>query len=388
MARRANSHHIQTALFGLALAAMTALVVHWVWLIWRDETRSLDAAFHHLQEAARQEARRLGRLHVPPPLGPLADHRDLEVISVGGDRSRQLQGGASRLMPEHPQLAVRPRPELLAAVQARKHRRRVMIVGEGSLAFLLITVLVAMLMRTLLVERSRRREIESFISTVSHELKTPLAGIRALLGTLQLGHLPQDRLTEFLEMGLRETDRLEHLVENLLLANRIRTRLLRMQLEPVELGAFLEAFTRHRRPLVPDGHPGLEVDLPPARGVWVRADLDKLHVVLDNLTDNAIKYGEGTPVRIGVRLTDSRVSVDVEDGGVGFSEDQAHLIFDGVRASPSTSGVLVHGTGLGLGIARDLTAAMGGRITAHSDGPGKGSRFSVHLLRTTSESQS
>lgn len=383
MIRRATVTRIRTLLFGLALIALAALVTHWIWLIWHDENRTLDADRHTLEQSARREAARLGRADPPPHPGPLPWHRDLEVLSIPAGQAEQIPKHARRLLPLHPHLALRPRPAQIAAIRARKHRRMIMIVGEGSLAFLLFAILVAMLLRTLLVERNRRREIEAFISTVSHELKTPLAGIRALLGTLQLGHLPKDRLSEFLDMGLRETDRLEHLVENLLLANRIRTRLLRTQIEPVDLGAFLEAFARHRKPLVPDGHPGLQVDLDPARGIWIRADPDKLHVVLDNLADNAIKYGESTTVRVTVRLTNSQVSVDVEDRGVGFSEDEADEIFEGVRASPRAGGALVHGTGLGLGIARDLIVAMGGRITAYSAGPGQGSRFSVHLLRTT-----
>lgn len=383
MSSRAIVTRIQTVLFALALTALAALVTHWVWLIWHDESRGLDAARQALVRTARQEAIRLGHADPPPRPGPLPGHRDLEVIAIPAGRADRIPDNATRLLPRHPQLALRPRPARLAAIRARKHRRTIMIVGEGSLAFLLLAILVALLFRTLLVERHRRREIEGFISTVSHELKTPLAGIRALLSTLQLGHLPEDRLPEFLDMGLRETERLEHLVENLLLANRIRTRLLRVQLEAVDLGSFLEAFAHHREPLVPDGHPGLRVDLDAARGLWVRADPDKLHVVLDNLADNAIKYGDATTVRVSVHATESHVAVQVEDRGVGFSEQEAEGIFEGVRASPRAGGVLVHGTGLGLSIARDLTTAMGGRITAHSDGPGQGSRFSVHLLRTS-----
>lgn len=257
-----------------------------------------------------------------------------------------------------------------------------MILGEGALAAILFGVLCVMLLRWLAHERQRRREIEAFIASVSHELKTPLAGIKALLGTLEMGNVPAERLSEYLDMGLREADRLEHLVENLLIANRIRRSVLQVRLEDVDLAEFLAEFRRHREALMPEGHAGLRIDERSAEGVSVRADVDKLRVVLENLTDNAIKYGGDSEVRLGVRTDRARVRVDVEDDGVGFASGAGPGLFEGVRENTGSKGALVHGTGLGLGIARDLAHAMDGELTAHSDGPDRGSRFTLVLRRS------
>ncbi len=333
MVKPRRKSRLGPALFGLALVALTALSVHWVVLIYRNEQAMVTEHQRALTEAARRQDRR-------------------------------------------------PSAQALERLREQRRRRMVMIIGEGSLALLLLGILCVMLLRVWRLERQRRREIEAFISTVSHELKTPLAGIKALLGTLQMGYVPADRLAEFVEMGLREADRLEHLVENLLIANRIRRSALEVRLEPVSLEAFLTSYRRHREALLPEGHEGLVVEAEGAAGLWVRADEDKLRVILENLTDNAIKYGGGAEVRVSVRAEPERVAVDVVDHGVGFDPADAASLFEGVRQNTGSGGALVHGSGLGLGIARDLARAMEGDLVAHSDGRDQGSRFSVELPRS------
>jgi signal transduction histidine kinase len=363
----------------VALAALAALAIHWVNLLWRHERTGISAREHALHLAAERQAGSLGRESQPPPLGRIPGASDLEVVPMDQAGAKV---GAVRLYPRFGHLGVRARSEVVSELRDRERRRTVMIVGEGALALLMLGILLVMLWRLLLVERQRRREIEEFILSVSHELKSPLAGIKALLGTIQLGYIPEDRLPEYLEMGLREADRLEHLVENLLMANRIRRRLLEVDMGPVDLETFLGDFRRHREKVLPERSGGFSLDEAGARGIWVMADLDKLRVVLENLTDNALKYCPDGEVRIVVEPSDQWVAIQVEDQGVGFRADEAEALFEGHRQSPSTSGALVHGTGLGLGIARHLARAMGGDVTARSDGPGKGSRFSVRLART------
>lgn len=365
-------------IFGFTLLAFAALTVHWVTLLWRHERSGFTDREQALNVAAHRMASQLGSGAVPPLPGKVADAPDLEVVALP---EVNPPPGVVRLYPRWRHLGVLPRAEIVSSLRSQQRLRVVMLVGEGALAVLLLGILALMLYRLLVSERQRRREIEEFISTVSHELKTPLAGIKALLGTLQLGYIPPERLSETLEMGLRETDRLEHLVENLVIANRIRRSLLVVDLRPVDLEVFLGEFRRHRETLLPEGLGGFQVDVLSARGVHILADVDKLRVILENLTDNAIKYGAEGEVRIGVRPLDERVTVDVVDHGVGFSPQEAEALFEGRRANTSAQGSLVHGTGLGLTIARHLTRAMGGDIEAHSDGPGRGSRFSVILPR-------
>ncbi|MFH2006267.1 MAG: HAMP domain-containing sensor histidine kinase [bacterium] len=366
-------------LFGIALVTLAALVLHWTTLLWRHESEGISKAEQALNLKTHAQARRLGKLPREPDLGPVPGVADLEVVRLpaGGGTP-----GSVRLMPRWPDLGVRPSPAALEGLRHKRRRRSSMLLGEGVLALVLFSILCLMLFRLLLGERQRRREIEAFINTMSHELKTPLAGIKALLGTLQMGNIPADRLQEFLDMGLREADRLEHLVENILIANRIRRSTLAVQLQAVDVGEFLSEFVKHRSALLPADHPGIDVRGAPGTGTRVEVDVDKLRVVLENLTHNALKYGEGKQVRVVVREEPSRVLLDVEDDGIGFEPDRAEELFGGLRAATRDQGSMVEGTGLGLGIARKLARAMGGELTAASRGAGQGSRFSVALQRS------
>jgi signal transduction histidine kinase len=375
-----STRRLGPILFAVALVALAALAIHWVFLIWQHETTGISRQEKGLSETAHDLAFHLGRRPAPPLLGPVANHPDLEVVAL--TRSATPPGSV-RLRPRFGELALRIRPEVLDELRAKRRRRSVMMLGEGVLALLLFGVTAAMLLRLLTHERQRRAEFEAFVSTVSHELKTPLAGIKALLGTLQAGNIPPDRIREFLEMGLREADRLEHSVENLLLANRLRRSALEVQLRPLPVREFLGEFLRHRSALLPDGHAGLEVVGPEPADLAVMADADKLRVVLENLTDNALKYGDPAHlVRLAARAEGPDVRLDVEDQGIGFDPAHAESLFEGVRRATEDQTALIHGTGLGLSIARGLARAMGGDLTAESRGVGQGSRFTVRLRRT------
>jgi len=170
-------------------------------------------------------------------------------------------------------------------------------------------------------------------------------------------------------------------VENVLVSGRLRTERYRVQAEPVHLRQLLDSFLEHRR--------GCQVDRPDAfeliwepdeRDLRAMCDPNALHIVLENLTDNALKYG-GEPPRVVVRVQQSegRVLVAVEDQGIGFAPEKADSLFVPFRRALDGKETVQHGTGLGLSIARALVGRMGGELTAHSQGPGRGSRFTIAL---------
>lgn len=369
---------ILVGLFAASILTLAALVVHWTVLIWQHETKVLSQAEQSLHAAANRTALELGSQDRPPTLGPLPGQPQLEVVQFPPGRP---PGRTVRLSPRYGAYGIRPIPAVVRKLRDHRGRRFSMVLGEGGLAFLLFLVFGLVLMRLLYTERQRHREIEAFINIISHELKTPLAGIKALLGTLQMGNIPPERMNEYLDMGLRESDRLEHLVENILIANRIRRSTLAVQLKDLDLESFLAEYLEHRNALLPLGHPGVKLAGDPLNGRRVRADGDQLRVVLENLTDNAIKYGDNSEVRILVEPDGDRVRVVVADDGIGFAPDRAEALFVGFRAATQEDAAMVHGTGLGLGIARTLSRAMGGDLTASSKGAGQGSRFAVVLPR-------
>jgi signal transduction histidine kinase len=110
--------------------------------------------------------------------------------------------------------------------------------------------------------------------------------------------------------------------------------------------------------------------------VQVLADRDGLRVILENLLDNAHKYGGGN-VRLAAGISDGQWRLEISDQGRGFPPESAEKLFD-LHNRGSGDGV-THGAGLGLAIARQLARRMGGDIRAHSPGPGQGAVFTVTL---------
>ncbi|RME30489.1 MAG: sensor histidine kinase [Deltaproteobacteria bacterium] len=229
------------------------------------------------------------------------------------------------------------------------------------------------------------RHVESFVAAVTHEMKTPLAGIKSLLQTMAAGRVPREQVQQLLALGLKESERLEHTIENVLLAGKLRGGRLQVLAESVGLKGFLESFVEHRRRYLPDRPEAIELRWPDGVGeLSVRADPQALRTILENLVDNAFKYG-GQPPEVAIEVTPEArsVAVSVVDNGIGFEPDQAQMLFVPYRRAlgAGSRSSLKHGTGLGLSISLELARRMGGRLTAESDGPGHGSRFTLVVER-------
>jgi histidine kinase len=266
------------------------------------------------------------------------------------------------------------------AIDERHARRVLMVAGEGGLMFVLVGVCVLMLLRLARGEQRQVRAMRRFISTVTHEMKSPLAGIKSLLETAAAGNVPPERRAELMSMGIAEAERLEHMIENVLVAGRLRTDLQPIRMALTRLEDVVDPFVEHRRRLLAD--PGaLEVAFGEGtRGLEVLVDPDSLRIVLENLVDNAFKYGGRQPqVRLGCRIDADRVRIDVTDGGEGFEPQEAESLFAPFHRAGRDAGTARHGTGLGLSIARALARRMGGELTASSEGAGRGATFSLLL---------
>lgn len=261
-----------------------------------------------------------------------------------------------------------------AAILQRGRRQKVMIVGEGSVFGAMLLVCTGTLF---LVARRRRQaslRLVRLLQFTTHELKTPIAGVRALLQSLQLGSIPRDRQAKLLEQGLLETNRLEHLAETILAFQRAASQ---AKLRPVRAfsDVLIADVLEHRaRTFGAD-----EV----SRGAIVTAeilvDVDAFRVVLENLLDNARKYGGGS-AELRESTVAGRFRLTLQDHGVGFLPEEGERLFEPFERD-SQEGV-VHGSGLGLYISRQLVRGMGGELSALSPGKGKGSAFTIELPLT------
>ncbi len=239
-------------------------------------------------------------------------------------------------------------------------------VGQLAVAFNRMSAEMALL------EESRR----DLVANVSHELKTPITAIRAHLENLADGVEQPDPKT--LHVMLSQTERLGRLVDQLLDLSRLESGEVARHAEPMSLapvaarviseisvGRALTDVTLHNE--VPDD-------------IRVHADIERIHQVLYNLLDNAVRFTPpGGHVSIGATPEDARVVIEVADTGVGIGAEHLPRLFERFyRADPSRSREDGGGTGIGLAIARSIVEGHGGRITAASE-PGHGATFTFDL---------
>jgi PAS domain S-box-containing protein len=224
---------------------------------------------------------------------------------------------------------------------------------------------------------------DTFISVVSHELKTPVAIIRGYAETLQN---PRARtnpalVEEMLSDIIQESNRLARLVDDLLDASRLQAGGLPFRdVEDVDLRMIAQRVVERYAPHT-DKHDlvlSFSGSFPTIQG-----DAQRLEQVLDNLVSNAIKYSpRGGSVRITGRYDPAEVVVSVSDEGVGVPLDEQERIFDRFYRVEGPETRAVSGTGLGLYITRAIVEAHGGRCWVSSV-PGQGATFSVALPRET-----
>jgi two-component system, OmpR family, phosphate regulon sensor histidine kinase PhoR len=228
-------------------------------------------------------------------------------------------------------------------------------------------------------ERALETMRSDFVTTASHELRTPMTSISGAARTL-LRHgdeLPDGRQDDFLKMIVSESDRLSRIVDQILLASRIeagRIEVLHERCDAAAIARSVVESVQHRAP----EHVELVLDVN-GRLPQVDCDPDRLRQVLGNLIDNAVKYSpDGGEVRIEVDPDGEMMRFGVHDQGLGFEQAAAERIFERFyRVDPEqTRGI--GGTGLGLYISRELVNRMGGRIWAES-APGKGASLFFEL---------
>jgi signal transduction histidine kinase len=223
------------------------------------------------------------------------------------------------------------------------------------------------------VERLRKVDLArtEFVGVAAHELRTPLAAILGVLSTLkEHGAVLEDRVrVDLIDGAEAQAERLTRLVEDLLTVSRIQDGVLRLSMEPVDLGDLIAdaaqaSGTAERL--------RFEHHAPP----HAVCDADAIVRVLTNLFDNARKYSpEGTPIEVAIAGDDRRVTIDVGNAGSGIAPEDREAIFERFRRADGSG---ASGAGLGLYISRGLVRAHGGELEV-GDVPEGGTRFTFWL---------
>ncbi len=230
------------------------------------------------------------------------------------------------------------------------------------------TRLVARLEGSLAHMTELNRLKDDFVAVVSHELRTPLTSIQGYIKTLiQLSdELGEEQRRSFLEAADRQSDRLRRLIEQLLIVGRLESHVEPLTVSPLSLGQLTRHVVDELRPLA-HGHT-FDVRLSPNLPL-VETDEAKVHQILTNLIENALKYSPpDTRITIRGREEAAGVAVSVEDEGPGIPPDSQERVFERFYQADQSTTRSVGGTGLGLYICKKLAENIGARLWLERSG--------------------
>jgi PAS domain S-box-containing protein len=225
------------------------------------------------------------------------------------------------------------------------------------------------------------RAQDEFLSLASHELRTPVAAVKATAQlaerAIQRGHVEPERMARHLRTIGKAADRLGALVDDLLDVSRLRTGRLQLRPARLDLGALVEDIVGRYATTATGHRLSVRVLEQPA---IVTADPLRLEQVLDNVLSNAVKYSPGGgEIQVGLRAERGGWTLTVTDQGIGLPAGQEASVFEAFARGSNATIRHIQGLGLGLAISRQLVEAHGGRIWATSPGEGRGATFGIWL---------
>jgi PAS domain S-box-containing protein len=228
---------------------------------------------------------------------------------------------------------------------------------------------------------------DEFLTTLSHELRTPTTGILGWVRLLKTGRLTDAETQHALEALERSSRGQATVLDDLLDTSRIVRGTLRLEVRPLDVRDVIRLAAETLEPAVESKALRLELEFPEEIPV-VNGDPDRLRQVFWNLLSNAVKFTDPNgSIHVSVWVETDRIEVGVEDTGRGIDPDSLPFIFERFRQADSSSTRAHGGLGLGLAITRHIVEAHGGTVTAASRGNSHGSRFTVRLPRPSRPQQ-
>jgi PAS domain S-box-containing protein len=227
-----------------------------------------------------------------------------------------------------------------------------------------------------LAETDRRKD--EFLAMLAHELRNPLA---AISNAVQLtGRFGDPELTEWsVKVINRQIKHLARLIDDLLDVSRITRGKIQLRNERVDLATIIESVVESVHQLVDERRQTLSMTIPPET-FWLEADPTRLEQILSNLLHNAVKYtGTGGQISLIAAGEGTDVVIKVRDTGIGIAPEKLPRMFELFAQGDRSLARQEGGLGIGLTLARSLAEMHGGSLSAASEGPGKGSEFTLRL---------
>ncbi len=266
-------------------------------------------------------------------------------------------------------------PEAGVRLTKQWQSRRRMVVAEGLFFTLCLAVGLYIINRSANRAVALARQRRNFMLSITHELKSPIAGMRLVLETLGKRELAREQLEKLCAIGVRDASRLQNLVEDLLLAARLEDNW-KPHTEPVDLAALAREGVSSLQVRFPAArfHLQIPADLPP-----MLADKPGLGSVLHNLLENAVKYApEGSTVILSAEHAHGKTILQVKDQGQGIPDGEKTAVFEKFYRVGNEETRKTSGTGLGLYIVQQVVRAHGGTIVIKDNVP-RGTVFVVEI---------
>jgi signal transduction histidine kinase len=256
-------------------------------------------------------------------------------------------------------------------------KKTIMLLGEGSVFFVILIIGVSILLRAFKQERELNQQQENFVLSVTHELKTPISSVKLFLQTLQKRELSPEKREEIYDRSLLEINRLDSLVNNLLLTRSIENNNYFLYKAPLNLKEFIsEKLSLLEKSILKDHK--ISINL-----AEVTLDVDHLgfESIFVNLIENAAKYSPaGSHITVRLEENKQEVVLTILDQGSGIDKKKRTLVFSKFYREENEMTRKSKGTGLGLYIVNFLVKKHNGQINLTENSP-NGLIVSIHFKK-------
>jgi signal transduction histidine kinase len=251
-----------------------------------------------------------------------------------------------------------------------------MILGEGSMFILILVVGAYSLHASINKERKLQEQKRNFLLSVTHELKSPLASIKILLQTIQKRSLTKEQVLDFVSKSLLDVERLDDMVENMLLASKIDNQSYTFPKNSFNLSVLVDSIVNRLQITKCDCNQQI-IDAEIEPKIEITGDKFALTSVVTNLIENAVKYSSPcSAVAVKLFSKDDKVFLEVADQGIGIADNEKTRIFDKFYRVGSEDTRNTKGTGLGLYIVKEVLDKHQASIKVRDNRPA-GSVFEV-----------
>lgn len=241
-----------------------------------------------------------------------------------------------------------------------------------------LSVSLVLIFRHLNIQIKLNALYDNFIANVTHELKSPLSSIQLYLETLNSRDVPEEKKKEFYELMMRDAERLKNLINSILEVSAMDKKKSQRDFEIYKADETIKEIileSAQQFKLNPAA-----IDFSGDAGCNILINRNSIKTVFDNLVDNSIKYSKrNLQINVLFKQNSKKFDIEFSDNGIGIAREQIKKIFQRFYRIYESDIPNVKGTGLGLYVVREIIKNHNGKITAFSEGKGKGAKFKIEL---------